>query len=121
MWLRNLVKNMTQENRVTSQRRSRRSRTKEGSTSSKRQVNYHALYNPFPPTEVFSTDQVAAMHNTSLKILEYLDMKVLLPEAIKNYRMAGAKVVDDIVYIGRDLVAVALDSAPKSIQGRAGV
>ena len=48
-------------------------------------------------------------------------MKVLLPEAIKIYRSAGAKVVDDMVYIGRDIVAAALDVAPKSILGRAGV
>lgn len=71
--------------------------------------------------EVFSADQAAAMHETSLRTLEELGMKVLLPEAIEIYRKAGARVVDDMVYIGRDLVEAALASAPKSIDARAGI
>ena len=50
---------------------------------SKRSVNYHDLYNPFPSMEVFSIDQVAEIHETSLRTLEELGMKVLLPEAIE--------------------------------------
>jgi trimethylamine--corrinoid protein Co-methyltransferase len=71
--------------------------------------------------EVFSADQAAAMHETSLRTLEELGMKVLLPEAIEIYRKAGARVVDDMVYIGRDLVEAALATAPKSINARAGI
>ncbi len=86
-----------------------------------RNVNYHNLRNPFPPMEVFSTDQVMAMHETSLRTLEELGMKVLLPEAIAIYRKGGARVVNNMVYIGRDMVKAALSTAPKSVQGRAGV
>ena len=71
--------------------------------------------------EVFSSDQIMAMHETSLRTLEELGMKILLPEAIEIYRKGGARVVDDMVYIGRDIVKAALKTAPKSIQGRAGV
>ena len=111
------------ENRKLSrnQGRARRPSTSEGLNTSERQMNYHNLSNPFPPLEVFSADQAKAIHETSLRTLEDLGMKVLLPEAIKIYRSAGAKVVGDMVYIGRDMVAAALDVAPKSIQGRAGV
>ena len=70
--------------------------------------------------EVFSADQVMAMHETSLRTLEELGMKVLLPEAAKIYRKGGARVVDNMVYIGREMDEAALMTAPKSIQGRAG-
>ena len=70
--------------------------------------------------EVFSTDQIASMHETALRTLEELGMKVLLPEAVEIYRKAGARVVDDMVYLGRDIVEAALETAPKSILGRAG-
>ena len=71
--------------------------------------------------QVFSDDQAAAMHETSLRILEELGMKVLLPEAIEVFRKGGATVKGDMVHIGRDMVDAALASAPKSITGRAGI
>ncbi len=101
--------------------RGRRKRTRGQAAPSKRAVDYHNLRNPFPPQEVFSADQVAAIHETSLRTLEELGVKVLLPEAIEIYRQAGARVVDDMVYIGRDIVAATLATAPKTIHGRAGV
>ncbi len=101
--------------------RGRRRRSATDAQTSKRQVNYHDLRNPFPAMTVFSDDQAAAMHDTALRTLEELGVKVLLPEAIDVYRKGGARVVDDMVYIGRDMVAAALESAPKSIRGKAGV
>ena len=106
-----------QEN--TRRRRSRRGGG-ETSTAPKRTVNYRNLRNPFPPMEVFSADQIASMHGTALRALEELGMRVLLPEAIEVFRKGGARVEQDMVYIGRDLVDAALASAPKSIIGRAG-
>lgn len=101
-------------------RRGRRRASSDG-PASKRQVNYHDLRNPFPAMEVFSADQAAAMHDTALRTLQELGMKVILPEAIEFYRKGGAKIVNDMVYIGRDMVNAALATAPKSILGRAGV
>ncbi|ABG30986.1 trimethylamine methyltransferase [Roseobacter denitrificans] len=85
-----------------------------------RNVNYRNLRNPFPPMEVFSSDQIAAMHETSLRTLEELGIKVLLPEAVEVLRKGGARVVDQMVYLGRDMIDAALATAPRSITGRAG-
>ncbi|MFK7746421.1 MAG: trimethylamine methyltransferase family protein [Roseobacter sp.] len=100
-----------------------RRRTRRGGavpTGTQRTVNYRTLRNPFPPMEVFSADQAAAMHETSLRTLQELGMKVLLPEAIEIFRKGGARVDGEMVYIGRDMVEAAIASAPKSITGRAG-
>ncbi|WP_108814323.1 trimethylamine methyltransferase family protein [Loktanella sp. Alg231-35] len=85
-----------------------------------RAVNYRQLRNPFPPMDVFSADEIANMHETALRTLEELGMKVLLPEARTVFAKAGARVDDDMVYIGRDLVAAAIASAPKSFTCKAG-
>ena len=85
-----------------------------------RDVNYRQLRNPFPPMEVFSADEIASMHETALRSLEELGMKVLLPEARAIYAKGGARVDGEMVYIGRDMVEAALASAPKSFVCRAG-
>ncbi len=87
-----------------------------------RKVDYHTLRNPFPPVGVFTDDRVMAMHETALRVLEDLGMKVLLPQARDLYRAGGALVDEgtEMVRIGRDMVAAALDTAPKSITLRAG-
>ncbi|MDG1737953.1 MAG: trimethylamine methyltransferase family protein [Paracoccaceae bacterium] len=99
--------------------RGRRRRT--ASEPSKRKINYHDLRNPFPPMDVFSADQISAMHETAFRILQELGVKVLLPEAIEIFRKAGARVEDDMVYIGRDVIDAALTNAPKTIVGKTGV
>ncbi len=98
----------------------RRKRGGSGPRPAARQINYHDLDNPFPPMDVFSADEVAQMHETALRTLEKLGLKVLLPEAVSIFQKVGARVVDDMVYIGRDLVDAALATAPKVIHGRAG-
>ena len=98
----------------------RRGRAKTAATPSKRVVDYHNLRNPFPPMSLFSDDQIAAMHDTALKMLRDMGMKVLLPEAIEIFRAGGAKVDGQMVYIDGDMIKAALATAPKSIIGRAG-
>ncbi|MEM7521010.1 MAG: trimethylamine methyltransferase family protein [Pseudomonadota bacterium] len=107
----------TTEGRVSGRRR--RGRSAETVPTPKRNVNYSQLRNPFPTMDVFPAHQVEDMHETALRILEELGMRVLLPEARKIYAKAGARVDDEMVYIGRDLVQAALLTAPKSITGRA--
>ena len=68
---------------------------------------------------MFSDDEIASIHETALRVLEELGIKVLLPEARAVFAKAGARVVEDMVFIGRDIVAAALKSAPKSIRLRA--
>ena len=87
-----------------------------------RHPNYRTLKNPFAPQPVFSDDRVAAMHATSLRVLQELGMKVLLPEARAIFAKAGALVDHDtqMVRIGSDIVAAALDAAPRSFVAHAG-
>ena len=102
--------------------RRRRGRATDDSASVKREVNYRQLHNPFPVMDVFSVDQIEDMHNTALRTLEELGIKVLLPEARAIYAKGGARVDDDteMVFIGRDIIQAALTTAPKSIECRAG-
>ena len=101
-------------------RRGRRGGDK--SSAPVRATNYRQLRNPFPPMAVFSEDRIAAMHNTSLRVLEELGLRVLLPEARAIYRKAGARVDEDsqMVFLGRDIVAAALATAPRSFTLRGG-
>ena len=87
-------------------RERRRGQTGEAGSGSSRQPNYRSLKNPFLPQPVFSDDQVAAIHETALRVLEELGIKVLLPEARAIYARAGALVDEDsqMVRIGRDIV-----------------
>nr|WP_174819635.1 trimethylamine methyltransferase family protein [Ruegeria arenilitoris] len=102
--------------------RRRRGRGAESAPATHRDVNYRQLRNPFPVMEVFPVDQIADMHETALRTLEELGVKVLLPEARRLFAAAGARVDEDsqMVFIGRDLVEAAVASAPKSIACRAG-
>lgn len=90
-----------------------RRRSREQAPKVTRQPNYRQLRHPFPAQTMFSDDEIAAIHDTALRVLEELGMRVLLPEARQIYAAAGAKVVDDMVFIGKDIVRAALASAPK--------
>ena len=70
------------------------------------------LTHPFTPQAVFTDDRIAAMHDLALRVLEELGMKILLAEARDILRRAGARVEDEMVFIGRDIVAAALATAP---------
>ena len=102
--------------------RKRRTRTATETAQPARDVNYRQLKNPFPLMEVFPAAQIADMHQTALRLLEELGLKVLLPEARAIFAQAGARVDEDseMVYLGRDIIEDALAQAPKSFVGRAG-
>ncbi|MEM9967512.1 MAG: trimethylamine methyltransferase family protein [Pseudomonadota bacterium] len=106
----------------TSRARSRRRHARDADASgrSRRSVNYRQLRNPFPVMNAFAPDQALDIHENALRILEELGMRVLLPEARALFAKGGARVQDDMVFIGRDLVKAAVASAPKSIRCRAG-
>jgi len=103
-------------------RRARRNRQGDTNQQAVRQIDYHTLRNRFVPQPVFSDDEVGAIHETALRVLEELGIKVLLPEARKIYGAAGALVDEDtqMVRIGREIVEAALASAPRSIRARSG-
>ncbi len=95
-------------------RRGRRNRG-EGPAEPLRKVDYHNLRNPFPVMSIFSDDQAMDMHNGALKILEDMGMRVLLPQAREIFARGGARVEEEMVWIGRDMVEAAIASAPKSV------
>ncbi len=103
-------------------RRRGRKGSAQASLTPKRDVNYRQLRNPFPPMDVFSADEIANMHETALRTLQELGLKVLHPEARAIYAKGGARVDEEseMVYIGRDMIEAALQSAPKSITCMAG-
>ena len=78
---------------------------------------YRHLRNPFEPLKVFSADQVAAIHEAALKILETQGMKVLCADARVRYAQAGAMVDEatQIVRLDRALVSASLAAAPHDI------
>jgi trimethylamine--corrinoid protein Co-methyltransferase len=82
--------------------------------ASARKVSYHPIFNRLPRPEVFSADQVASIHDTALRVLEELGIKVLHDDGRRRFRAAGAEVDDasQMVRIDRGLVAQALKTAP---------
>src|SRR5580698_3368759 len=78
---------------------------------------YRHLRNPFTPMKVFSDDQVAALHEAALHILDTQGMKVLSADARVLYRNAGADADEatQIVRLPRALVAASLATAPRDI------
>ncbi len=80
-----------------------------------RQVNYRQLSHPFEPQVVFSNDEIENIHDTALRILEELGIRVLLAQAREIFTHAGARIDNDMVFIGRDMVEAAIASTPKSI------
>ncbi len=82
---------------------------------------YVRLTHPLAPQATFPDDQIAAMHEGALRILEELGMRVLLTEARDILRRGGALVDEDsqMARIGCDMVGSALAMAPKSMRLRA--
>ncbi len=99
--------------------RKRRRRASGGNTKSARVVNYRQLRHPFQPQTMFSNDEVENIHNTALRVLQELGLKTLLPEAREIFASAGARVEDEMVFIGSDIITAALQTAPTSIRLRA--
>ncbi len=100
----------------------RRSRRRPGSADVSHAIYdrtrpYRHLRNPFEPMKVFSEDQVAAIHEAALVILETQGMKVLSADARVLYRNAGAEVDEAtlMVRLGRALVGASLATAPRDI------
>ncbi|MEQ9258025.1 MAG: trimethylamine methyltransferase family protein [Roseovarius sp.] len=108
--------------RSTGRRKGGRASAHAGGHHAARDVNYRQLRNPFPAMPVFSQDRIEAMHDSALRMLEELGIKVLLPEAREIFRQAGARVEEEsqMVFLGREIVAEALKTAPRSITARAG-
>ena len=81
------------------------------------QLPWRQLRNPLPPIEVLRPEQIEAIHNTSMRILEEVGMDFLHPEALELLRQAGAEVEagTERVRFDRGLISEALAKAPSEI------
>ena len=83
-----------------------------------RTVDYRHLVNPFEPVRVYSDDQIEQIHQTALRVLEELGVRILLPAARQLLREGGVDVDEAsmMARFDRALVQQALASAPASIR-----
>jgi len=97
-------------------RRSRRGGKIPGVATStgKRQVDYKHLKNTLIKQPSFSDDRVEAIHETALRVIGELGIRVLNDDARAYFKSAGAEVDEDtqMVKIDRALVEQALETAP---------
>ncbi len=98
-------------------RRSRRHPTPNASTqpdASKRNTAYRALKNPLIRQPAFSQDRLQAIHQTALRVIQQLGIRVLNDEARRRFKQAGARVDDNtlMVHIDPAIIESALATAP---------
>ncbi|MFQ5517556.1 MAG: trimethylamine methyltransferase family protein, partial [Acidimicrobiia bacterium] len=105
---------MTDRRRRASARSQRRERRGGGV----RQLAWRAVTNPYPPVAPLAEDQVEAVHDASMRILEDIGMDFLHPEALDILSAGGADVTPGThrVRLDRNMVAATIASAPASFR-----
>ena len=85
-----------------------------GGGTNERVRSYRHPVNPFEPIRIYSDDQVAAIHEAALTLLETHGMKVLSEPARRRYAHYGAQVDEStqVVRLDRHLVSEAVAKAP---------
>ena len=83
-----------------------------------RAVDYRNLQNPFEPVRVYTDDQIEQIHQTALRVLEELGVKILLPAARQLLKDGGVDVDEPstMARFDRGLVQQAIASAPSTIK-----
>lgn len=95
----------------------RRRRSERGRTESAiPQLPLQRVVNPYAPMAVLSDDQVEAIHEASMHILENLGIELMSPRALDLFEKAGATVDRSTanVCIDRGMVDAALRTAPSA-------
>jgi len=87
-----------------------------GRSAGLQQLPWRSVTNPYPPLEVLRPEQVDAIHDASLSILEDLGIELLSSRARNLFAEAGAIVDGDTgnVRVGRELIEAALSTTPAS-------
>jgi len=83
------------------------------------QRRFGRVRRPYAPVSVLSDDQVAQVHQTALKVLSEIGMKVLEPEARKRFAAAGAMVSGEIVRFDPAMAGELLKTVPRTFTLRA--
>ncbi|MEM6740345.1 MAG: trimethylamine methyltransferase family protein [Pseudomonadota bacterium] len=94
--------------------RRRRPRARRSRAPDIPQAPWSTLRNAFAPVERFSPDQIEAIHDASMSILEELGIEVMNPRACALFEEAGADVnqATGVVRIDRALLAERIATAP---------
>jgi len=102
--------------------RRRRGRAESQAAPAARKPDYRRIKNTLPKAKVFSDDEVASIHDTALRVIEELGMRVLLPAGRDLLKKAGATVDEDtwMVKVDRGIVEQAIKSAPSSFDVEGG-
>jgi trimethylamine:corrinoid methyltransferase-like protein len=82
-----------------------------------RQLPWRRIINPYKPLEILSDDQVEAIHQASLRILEEMGLEFMSPEALDLLKRAGAQVDFDtqMVRFDRALIEETVAKAPSRV------
>lgn len=97
---------------MPSTRTRRRGRSASQDAKPARNVNYKNLESRLPICALYSDDQIAAIHESALTVLQELGVRVVHDDAREMFRNAGAKVKEDQVHFDRAMVESAIASAP---------
>jgi trimethylamine--corrinoid protein Co-methyltransferase len=78
------------------------------------QLKWRLVENPYPPIEILNAEQIEAIHDTSLSVLEEIGMDFLHPEALDILARAGAEVEAGTqrVRFDRGLIEESIATAP---------
>ena len=78
------------------------------------QMPWRQPRNPYPAMKILSEDQVEAIHDASMRVLEELGIELMSAEARQLFREAGAEVDEatGVVRIDRALLAELISTAP---------
>jgi len=93
-----------------------------GAETFERKVDYRRLTNPFEPVRVYSDDQIEQIHQTALRVLEEIGVKILLPAGRKLLKSGGVDIDEALMTarFDRALVENAMASAPSKIDLKGG-
>lgn len=99
-------------------RRARGNRQDAAAQTSERTVDYRNLQNPFEPVRVYSDDQIEQIHQTALRVLKELGVKILLPAARQLLKDGGVDVNEAsmMARFDRALIEQAIASAPSEFK-----
>jgi trimethylamine--corrinoid protein Co-methyltransferase len=99
----------------------RGARRQQRGTSSLLAMPFHQPRNPLPPLEVVDPEQIEALHDASLRILEDIGLDFLDAETLDLWEQAGARVdhAAQHVWLDRGLVMALVAKAPARFTWRA--
>lgn len=78
------------------------------------QPPFRRLFNPYPPMRAVSDDELEAIHDASLTVLEEIGIDFLLPEARDRLQAAGQRVDGERVRFDRNFIVQRIRTIPSS-------